>query len=117
MDAIIHDWKFYFPVEEKTGILLNEEKNQLEQWKRERKMTNVPKYFHIIYKINIRKIKKKLWLKIIFWNKNRIWIFKGLACVRKKKKIQNEKIKPCLGTLLNIKHKGKTNKKNQRNTI
>lgn len=86
MDAIIHDWKFYFPVEEKTGILLNEEKNQLEQWKRERKMTNVPKYFHIIYKINIRKIKKKLWLKIIFWNKNRIWIFKGLACVRKKKK-------------------------------
>lgn len=48
MDAIIHDWKFYFPIGEKIGILLNEEKNQLEQWKRKRKMTNVPKYFHII---------------------------------------------------------------------
>ena len=25
MDAIIHDWKFYFPIGEKIGILLNEE--------------------------------------------------------------------------------------------
>ena len=72
--------------------------------------------YNIIYKINMRKIKKILWLKIVFWNKNRIRIFKGLACVRKKT-IQNEKIKPCLGTLLNVKHRGKTNKKKQRNTV
>ena len=47
MDVIIHDWKSYFSVEEKIGILLNE-KNQLKQWKRKWKMTHVPKYFHII---------------------------------------------------------------------
>ena len=48
MDAIIHDWKSYFSGEEKICILLNEEKDQLEQLKRKWKMTNIPKYFHII---------------------------------------------------------------------
>jgi len=98
MDVIIHDWKSYFSVEEKIGILLNEEKDQLEQkrkWKKTEKKMKDDKYskifpYNIIYKINIRKIKKILWLKIVFWNKNRIWIFKGLACVRKNT-IQNEK--------------------------
>lgn len=59
MDAIIHDWKFYFPVEEKTGILLNEKSIRTVEKRTERwQMFKILPY-NTNYKINIRKIQRR----------------------------------------------------------